>query len=60
MPEWVKARNKVANEEGEEEEETWLVGARLLNKGVSKKADKVAMAQITSSAVPEQKGKQSC
>ena len=44
LPEWVKARNQVANEEGEEEEETWLVGARLLNKGVSKKADKVRVA----------------
>ena len=54
MPNWVKERNELTNEG---EEKTWVVGAELLNKGLSKKADKVAMAQITSSAVPDLIGK---
>ena len=54
LPEWTRERDELTNEG---EEETWLVGAELLNKGVSKKADRVAMAQVTSSAVPELIGK---
>ena len=54
LPEWTRERDELSNEG---EEETWLVGAELLNKGVSKKADRVAMAQVTSSAVPELIGK---
>ena len=55
-PEWVRERDELTNEDGQEEE-TWLVGAELLNKGLSKKADRVASAQVTAAADPDLVGK---